>query len=311
MIETSTTMVATAVKEAIDDAIQRDGGNEYRRLLGEIMPTLDDAYRVSKYKFRPHMGASLQGNPCARAIWYSFRWYTEPKFSGRILRLFNRGHLEEGRMVAALRMIGVNVFQYDQNGKQFTIHGASGHYGGSGDGILNNVLGLNPQAYVLSEFKTHSETSFKKLVKEGMRQSKYEHYVQMQQYMYKMQLPYGLYGAVNKNTDEMHWEYVCADKEIGRRYTERAENIVWLKEAPVRAGNPPSPGNYNCRYCDHKPVCWQGHLPARNCRTCRHAEAIATPEENGTWVCNKFAGVVLTRDQQELSCQQWDPLECK
>lgn len=305
----SDTMIALPVAQAIDAAILADNGNAMRQHLGQIMPTLDDAYRVSKYKFRPHMGASLQGNKCARAIWYSFNWYTIPTFSARIQRLFNRGHLEEGRMTAMLKMIGVTVMQYDQNGKQFTISGASGHYGGSGDGVLTNVPGLDPAAWCLSEYKTHSDTSFKKLIKEGMKVSKWEHYVQMQQYLYKMNLPYGLYGAVNKNTDDLHWEYVAANREVAEQYIDRAERIVWLKTPPERVGNPPSPGNFDCRFCDHKPVCWQKAKPAVNCRTCVHSEPVASEDNSGVWVCNKY-NVKLTRDQQETSCLTWEENVC-
>lgn len=306
---TNDTMLALPVAQAIDAAIEADNGNLMRQLMGKTMPALDDAYRVSSFKFRPHMGASLQGNRCARAIWYSFNWYTEPKFPARIQRLYNRGHLEEGRISALLEMIGVKVTQYDANGKQFAISGASGHYGGSGDGVLTCVPGLDPNAMCLGEYKTHGDASYKKLVKEGMKQSKYEHYVQIQQYLYKMNIPYALYGAVNKNTDDLHWEYVAVNREIGEQYTERAERIVWLTSPPERVGNPPSPGLFDCRFCDHKPVCWQKAKPAVNCRTCVHSQPIATPEMDGTWVCNKY-NVKLTRQQQETSCLTWEEQVC-
>ena len=45
--------------------------------------------------FRSHLGASVIGNKCKRAIWFNFRWVKKPEFSGRQLRLFNRGHKEE------------------------------------------------------------------------------------------------------------------------------------------------------------------------------------------------------------------------
>lgn len=298
-----TTSLATPVKDLIDEMILRDSGNLFRYHLGKIMPTLDDAYRESKYKFRPHMGASLQGNECARAIWYSFHWYTEPTFSARIQRLFNRGHMEEGRFMAMLAMIGCEIHQYDANGKQFTISGAAGHYGGSGDGVLRIVPGLDPSMYCLSEFKTHSDKSFKELVKKGMKVAKPEHYIQMQQYLVKMELPVGLYGAVNKNDDDLHFEYVERDMETGTRAIDRAEKIVWLQQPPERFGNPPSPGNLVCRWCDHKGVCWSKAAPAFNCRTCQFS--VPTDAGGGQWVCSLYNGYVLTRDNQESGCASW------
>ena len=44
---------------------------------------------------RGRLGASIIGRPCARQLWYSFRNLFDRTFSGRILRLFETGHLEE------------------------------------------------------------------------------------------------------------------------------------------------------------------------------------------------------------------------
>ena len=44
---------------------------------------------------RAHLGASMIGRECNRALWYGFRWATVPNFPGRVLRLFKRGHDEE------------------------------------------------------------------------------------------------------------------------------------------------------------------------------------------------------------------------
>lgn len=298
------TMYAPALLMAIDNAIEKDSGNLYRKYLGEIMPTLDDAYRQSDKKFRPHMGASLQGNQCARAIWYSFRWFTAPTHPARIQRLFNRGHMEEGRVLALLKMIGCKVNQYDENGKQYTIHGADGHYGGSGDGIVGNIPGLPPEAWAVFECKTHSEKSFTELVKKGVKESKYEHYVQTQQYMFKFQIPLTLYMAVNKNTDALHAEFISVNPELAAQYIDRAERIVWLKQAPPRH-NSASPGHLSCRWCDHKPVCWQGAVPDKNCRTCMGSAPVAS----GKWVCTKYGNFELSRDQQELGCTSWEELK--
>ena len=56
--------------------------------------------------FRDHLGASIIGKSCERALWYDFRWVTPSRFSGRLLRLFETGQLEEDRMVRNLRATG-------------------------------------------------------------------------------------------------------------------------------------------------------------------------------------------------------------
>ena len=53
--------------------------------------------------------ASSIGHPCDRHLWYRFRWAHMPEqFDGRKLRLFHTGHAEEARMIAWLRMAGVD-----------------------------------------------------------------------------------------------------------------------------------------------------------------------------------------------------------
>src|SRR4051812_41371024 len=85
---------------------------------------------------RHHLGASIIGKECSRAIWYTFRWVKFEVFNGRMLRLFDRGKLEEARIINWLKGIGCQVWEVDPNtGKQFRIWGVNGHYGGSADSV--------------------------------------------------------------------------------------------------------------------------------------------------------------------------------
>lgn len=290
--------LAHLTKKAIDEAIEADQGASYRTWLGRVLPHIGDAYSGDTFPFRSHMGASLIGGECGRAVWYGFRWSRRPKFNGRLLRLFNRGHLEEGRFIAQLLMIGVQVFQQDENGKQFRISHANGHFGGSGDGIAIGLPDLPPDQSVLLEFKTHNDKSFKKLVAEGVKEAKFEHYVQMNIYMRKMGLGIALYGAVNKNDDEEHWELVALDPELADTYLDRGERLVLVQDAPKRLNN--SPGFWKCKWCDLKGICHMGEQPDRNCRTCQFVSL----SDNGTWKCNK-TGANLTKEQQLEGCGEY------
>lgn len=283
--------------EAIETAISSDQGAAYRQNLGRVIPHIGDAYSGDNIPFRSHMGASILGGECSRAIWYSFRWFTRPNFDGRMLRLFNRGHLEEARFIAILLTIGCEVFQQDANGKQFRISHAEGHVGGSGDGIVKNLPDL-PGQYALGEFKTHGEKSFLKLEKEGLAVAKPEHLVQMNIYMEKMKIPVGIYMAVNKNTDKLYLELIVADKNIAIEHLELGEYLVYLKQPPKRLNE--SPGYFKCRFCDHRPVC---HLNAEadfNCRTCGFSQ----PIENAQWVCT-HTGEILSKEKQLEGCNSY------
>jgi hypothetical protein len=288
--------------DAINASLEKDQGAAYRQRLEQVIPHIGDAYRgEEKVPFRAHLGASGLGKDCARAIWYGWRWYTRPHFEGRMIRLFNRGHLEEARFIALLLSIGVQIYQQDENGKQFRIHHAGGHVGGSGDGIAIGLPDLPPGMPALLEFKTHGEKSFLKLQKEGVRSAKFEHYVQMNLYMRKMNLTVALYGAVNKNTDELWLEIVQLDTIIADQYLDRGTQIVKSTHPPKKINE--SPGWFECKFCDHKAVCHLGKEPERNCRTCHFGR----PDPDGVWRCyvKPTEARELNQEEQFAGCKDY------
>jgi hypothetical protein len=62
---------------------------------------------------REHLGASVIGRKCHRELWYSYRWADIIVHEGRMVRLFERGHLEEYRFCAILEGMGCRVVTYD------------------------------------------------------------------------------------------------------------------------------------------------------------------------------------------------------
>lgn len=293
--------LASKTLQAIEDAIVADQGGAYRQNLERVLPHMGDAYRGEDEGFRSHMGASGIGKECGRAIWYGFRWYQKSKFGGRMLRLFNRGHLEEARFIACLLTIGVQVYQQDEQGRQFKISEVGGHFGGSGDGIAVGLPDLPAGMPALLEFKTHNDKSFQKLVQEGVRSAKFEHYVQMQTYMRKMGLGVALYGAVNKNDDTFHFELVQLDTATADQFLDRGRTLVLLQDPPKRINE--SPGWFGCRFCDLKPVCHLGAAPAKNCRTCAYSE----PRADGFWYCKQGAvELTIDKERQLMGCDAYE-----
>lgn len=312
-----TVMVAHATLDAFDAGIDADDGGSFRQHLGRVIPHMDDAYRGQESGHRGHLGASVVGDECARAIWYSFRWAHRAKFEPRMLRLFNRGHLEEARMIALLLMIGAEVWQQDADGKQFRIEFADGHGGGSGDGVARGLpeLGDTP---AVCEFKTHGEKSFIKLAGkldewrahrqrrgpftgEGVRAAHFKHFVQMQVYMRKMGLAAALYLAVCKNTDDLYAEVVHLDAEFADQFINRGEQLVWLRDPPKRVSE--SPGFWKCRLCDKRPVCHMGGAPELNCRTCVSVQ----PRPGGVWFCTRHQAP-LDKQRQAAGCTDYAKL---
>lgn len=279
----------------------RDDGDRYREELGKVIMEMDDAYRKQGNPFRSHLGASLLGRKCSRELWYSFRWFTRTKHSPRLMRLFNRGHLEEARFIAFLRQVeGVQVVcAHPETGKQFRISFANGHGGGSLDSLIYNLPDL-PGEWVLGEYKTHNEKSFKKLVKEGVQKAKPEHYTQMQIYGAKYGLNWALYLAVCKNDDAIHGELVRVQPHVMDQYIVRGEKIIATDTPPPRISA--NPTWYECKFCDQHGVCHDGHEPAMNCRTCIHS----SPIENKEWWCHKHS-IYIKEDLMITGCATWDP----
>lgn len=292
-------ILASKTLLAIETALQKDQGAKYRGLLGQLMPLAGDAYSTKEESFRAHLGASLIGRECARELWYSFHWCLEKKFDGRMLRLFNRGHLEEPRFVALLKMIGCQVWQQDENGKQFRITGHRGHFGGSMDCVVSGIPDIPGGEPAIGEFKTHGEKSFIKLQSEGVISAKWEHFVQMQIYMGKNSLKWAIYCAVNKNTDELHMEIIPFDPVQYQRYLDRSAMVIDSIVPPPRINE--SPGFFKCKFCDFAKLChFKEQMPHRNCRTCVSSAVV----DGGLWVCKNEVLIV------EAEMQGWeDPIE--
>lgn len=293
-------MKATATLDLINQMLHADQGARYRELLRETMPECEDAYRGEEDPFRSHFGASLAGRECARELWYKFHWTTRPSFDGRMLRLFNRGHLEEGRFIALLRMIGCEVWSHTEDGKQFRVSDHDGHFGGGLDAVVRGFPEY-PNDAVLAEFKTHNDKSFTKLLIEGVRAVKFEHYVQMQIYMGKMGLPRAIYFATNKNDDEIHAEWVEFDNATFQRFMERSGMIIRSPQAPKKINE--SPAWFKCKFCDEAPVCHNGAEPDHNCRTCSYVRLA----EEGAWNCtNPVCPGPLDKAQQLAGCSHYE-----
>lgn len=295
-----TITLATKTLALINSTLQADQGASFRKYQGLVFPHMSDAFRGEDEGFRSHLGASMIGRQCARDIWFGFRWVRKGNHSGRMLRLFNRGHLEEARFIALLLSIGVQVYQQDASGNQFRISDHGGHFGGSGDGVAVGIPDLPANTPCLLEFKTHNDKSFKELCNKGVRVKKPEHYSQMQVYMRKMGLGVALYGAVNKNDDDLYFELVHLDPVHGEQMLERARKIIMLRTAPARINE--SPSWHACKMCDHKNICHSNEAVNRTCRSCHHA--IPQVEGAGGWVCGQ-TGEVLSKQQQLAACPSY------
>lgn len=252
------------------------------------------------FKPRPHLGASIIGKECRRALWYDFRWATKAAFIGRILRLFESGNREEFRLIVDLKNAGVTVYDKDpETGKQFQFFDLAGHFSGSMDGCMQGIEEA-PKTWHVGELKTHNTKSFAALVKDGVKKSKPQHWHQANTYMGWSGMKRAAYFGINKDTDEIYLERLEFDKEEFERDRHKANCVITAPEPLSKINN--DPAWYECKFCDHHAVCHAQRVPMKSCRTCAHS----TPNgdlanKEGVWDCDKHKKK-LTYDEQVAAC---------
>lgn len=293
---------ATRTEEAIEAALDADGGARFRTLQRKWFPLIEDAYRAEDGGFRSHLGASQIGRKCAREVWYNWRWAMTKRFKARMLRLVNRGHLEEARFLALLEMIDCQLHM-PEDGGQDRISDHGGHYGSALDATIWGIPDA-PGEWILGEFKTHNTKSYCKLVVEGVAVSKPEHYDQMQSCMGRRGIHKCIYIAVNKNDDDIFAQLIEYDHGHESRVRDKAADLITRRTPPARISDDPS--NFDCTYCYAFDRC---HFPERapvfrNCRTCRHSLADIP---SGTWGCERH-NMELPKAKQLLGCDDWDAI---
>ena len=263
-----------------------------REILADI-----DAYCVDKYNdgHRNHLGASLIGHECSRYLWYVFRWVKAEEFTGRQLRLFQRGHLEEARFEEYLRGIGAEVvaFQPDADGnankgeQQYRIKAVQGHFGGSLDGQLMLPLKYKVPFAMLGEYKTKGTgAGWAKLKKDGVKLTAPVHFAQMSIYGKHYGYKYALYMSVNKNDDDLHVEIVELDWRLGEQLEAKAHDVITAQTPPAKIAE--SPAYLACKWCHFSGICHGDEKTEVNCRSCQHAKAV----DNGEWYCAVWDGVI-------------------
>ena len=241
----------TDVSQYISDLIETDSYNE-----------------LKEDERRTHLGVSEIGHPCARKVWFGFRWVFDKDHDGRMRRLFKRGHDEEAKIIHRLQRIGIQASDRDPvTGKQFRItNELNRHFGGSLDSLLVFAWNDFPIPHMLGEYKTHNKASFDKMVKYGLKGTKPQHYTQMCIYGKRFGMRYGLYVAVCKDDDRIKPIVVALDWRQADIYEEKADKIIRAQQAPPRISEVNT--HRECKLCDFAGICHLGQPAERNCRSC-------------------------------------------
>ena len=115
--------------------------NSSASVSGQLEALLDAGMQRQRAKQTPrqYLGASRLGASCERALQYEFaKAPVDPgrDTSGRILRIFERGHVMEDCMVMWLREAGFDLRTRKADGEQFGFSAAGGRLKGHVDGVI-------------------------------------------------------------------------------------------------------------------------------------------------------------------------------
>lgn len=232
------------------------------------------------------------GVECDRAIWLAFRRASVPEtITWRKRRIFERGNIEEERLLDLLRMIGCEVSE-----QQTRVRGAGGHLRGKIDA---QAIGIKeaPKTIHVVECKSSKASDFKIMVRDGVQKANPKHYATMQFYMFKRGLDRCQYMMSCKDTEDLHLERVRLDVEAAIRAEARIERIIALPEPPSRLCA--KRDDFRGVFCRQAAVCWGEEMPRAHCRTCLHSTPLM--DGNAGWDCSRWAKP-LSLAEQDAGC---------
>jgi hypothetical protein len=120
------------------------------------------------------IGASVLGTDCDRQIWLTLRWASPQETpSGRQLRIFERGDIEEDRVLADLRRAGVALGREQE---RFAL--AGGWLRGKIDAVGAGFLEASRAEHVV-EIKSMKAADWRAVQKHGVAKAKPEHWHQL------------------------------------------------------------------------------------------------------------------------------------
>ena len=260
---------------------------------------------------RPYIGYSGLNAPCHRATWYGFRWVEYRRIRPQAKRIFERGDIEEARIVRDLKAAGMDVFHMIEGEKieatgaigekQEEIIGVGGHVRGHPDGRVLLVPGAEKTEHLL-EIKTMKDKKFRDFLKHGIEKVHPVYWGQMHSYMGKMKLKRCLFCVTNKDNEERVFKRYKYDHDVFKDMEAIAVDILTTEIPPDRIGESTW---YECKFCNFKDVCHHSKPVLENCRTCQNGVI----DDFGVWRC-ELTNQVLSLKEQFDGCKYYEKLSC-
>ena len=216
----------------------------------------------ARQEVRRYLGASRLGVSCERALQYEFAQAPADhgrEAEGRMLRIFERGHVIEDCMVEWLRSAGFDLRTRKADGEQFGFSEADGRLQGHVDGVI--VGGPDGFAYpCLWENKCLGAKSWRDIEKNRLAVSKPVYAAQVAVYQAYLELHEhpAIFTAVNADTMEIYTELVPFDAALAQRMSDRAVKVIAATEAgELLPRSFADPTHFECRMCTWQDRCWR------------------------------------------------------
>jgi len=199
---------------------------------------------------RAYVGASSIGNPCVRALWYSYHGAPSGDFSPTIRATFDVGKRLEGLMLDYIDLAGIKVILPDEmNHYLFCVDAEIPKF----QGHMDALIVVDGEECVL-EVKTAKNARFQALKKKGLREWSPGYYAQLQSYIGMRGLKRGALLAINKDSSELHHEWVDFDSYFYNELRAKAQTVIDSEEPPERINK--SPLYIVCARCNYKDTCF-------------------------------------------------------
>lgn len=233
-------------------------------LSHQLTYLIDTALQQSRNTETPraYLGASRLGSDCERALQFEYAHAPADhgrEANGRLLRIFERGHVMEDCMAEWLRAAGFTLRTHQDDGSQFGFTALNGCLQGHVDGVL--TAGPDLIAYpALWEHKCLGAKSWRELQKNRLAIAKPIYAGQVALYQAYLQLHEqpALFTALNADTMEIYAEAVPFDAALAQRLSDRALRVITATEAgellPRRFQDP---SHLICRLCTWQDRCWK------------------------------------------------------
>ena len=238
--------------------------NSSSSISGQITALVDAGMQQARARQveRQYLGASRLGVACERALQYEFaKAPIDPGrgLPGRMLRIFERGHVMEDCMVAWLRDAGFDLRTRKADGEQFGFSAADGCLKGHVDGVI--VGGPEGFGYpALWENKCLGAKSWRDLEKNGLAVSKPVYAAQVAVYQAYLELHEhpAVFTAINADSMEIYTELVPFDPALAQRMSDRAVKVITATQAGELLPRSFSEStHFECRMCAWQDRCWR------------------------------------------------------